>query len=130
MIAATATLSGSCSSSPLSPDPPSASDQRPAATLVITPLAGPVGTQVTVTGVAFQPRGNHLKFGNGYIKDVSSADGTVLRFTIPDGLDLCAPASAGPCAGGYPRVAPGPYEVALMAGGQNSGTATFTVTQP
>ena len=96
----------------------------------ITPSSGPVGTTVTISGSGFLQRGNHLAFGRGYIKNIESVDGVALRFTIPDGLDLCAPEGAGPCPGGYPRVMPGDYAIAVMTHGKPGSTVTFTVTQP
>ncbi len=129
-LACSATLVASCGSSPLEPGPVVTANQPAPTMLTITPTSGPVGTQVTVTGAGFQQRGNHLKFGTGYIKDLDSTDGVVLRFTIPDGLDLCAPAGAGPCAGGYPQVFPGDYEIAVMTSAEGSRPVTFTVTRP
>ncbi len=118
-LASAAALLASCGSSPIEPGPVVTANQPAPTMLTITPASGPVGTQVTITGAGFQPRGNHLKFGTGYIKNVDSADGAVLRFTIPDGLDLCAPDGAGPCAGGYPQVFPGDYEIAVMTGAES-----------
>ncbi len=94
----------------------------------ITPVSGPVGTAVTVTGSGFAPRGNTVKFGSGYIKNLESPDGAVLRFTIPDGLDLCAPGSLRPCPGAYPRVFPGDYRVAILTDNGSDTPLTFTVT--
>jgi hypothetical protein len=68
-----------------------------------------------------------VKFGRGYIRKLASSDGTTLRFTVPDALDLCAPDAAGPCPGAYPMVRPGDYEVAVMTAGETSNTLTFTV---
>ncbi len=122
-------LAASCGSSPIEPGPiPGADGPAPIMTK-ITPTAGPVGTVVTLTGSGFLPRGNHLKFGTGFIKNLDSADGAALRFTIPDGLDLCSPEAGGPCAGGYPQVFPGDYVIAVLGGGDGT-RLTFTVTRP
>lgn len=94
----------------------------------ITPSKSPVGTSVTITGSGFASQGNTVKFGDGYIRNVDSADGTTLRFLVPDGLDLCSPDAKGPCPGAYPRVAPGDYAVAVMTKGDTSNSVTFTVT--
>lgn len=96
----------------------------------ITPSTGPVGTTVTVTGRGFARGGNVVKFGRGYIRDLQSTDGVTLSFEVPGGLDLCAPDPAGPCPGGYPRVAPGEYEVAVRTENETSNSVTFTVTSP
>lgn len=130
VLAGSAVLCASCGSSPIAPETVAAADQPRTAMLTITPSSGPVGTQVTITGAGFPARGNHLKFGQGYIKDLTSADGSVLRFTIPDGLDLCAPAGAGPCAGGYPEVRPGDYKIEVVGTSGAAESVTFTVTRP
>jgi hypothetical protein len=95
----------------------------------ITPTAGPVGTEVTVRGSGFAPTGNTVKFGAGYIRNLTSQGGTTLRFTVPDGLDLCAPDTAQPCPGSYPPMTPGDYAVAVTSRGTTSQSITFTVTR-
>jgi hypothetical protein len=118
-------------SPPLEAGVVTATDQPAAAPTMtkITPTSGPVGTQVTVTGTGFTARGNTVKFGTGYVKNLESADGTTLRFTIPEGLDLCAPDSLRPCPGAYPQVAPGEYAVAVLVDKDTSNAVTFTVTR-
>lgn len=96
----------------------------------VSPASGPVGTMVTINGSGFASSGNTATFGAGYIKNIDSADGTALRFAVPDGLDLCSPDPAGPCPAGYPQVRPGDYVVAVIAGGKKSNGFTFTVTRP
>ena len=118
----------SCGSAPVAPDPVGSQPADTPTMSQITPTSGPVGTEVTLTGSGFAPRGNTVKFGDGYIKNLESADGAALRFTIPDGLDLCAPDSLRPCPGAYPRVAPGDYVVTIMTDGANGTRITFTVT--
>ncbi len=96
----------------------------------ITPTSGPVGTLVTVQGSGFAAQNNTVKFGRGFVRGLSSSDGTTIRFSVPEGLDLCSPVSTGPCQGAFPRVTPGDYTVAIMTGQETSGaTETFTVTQ-
>jgi hypothetical protein len=125
-------LAASCASSPTQPSSQSPSAQSPSGTpgvSQITPTASPVGTTVTITGTGFAAHGNTVKFGDGYIRDVSSPDGTTLHFTVPEGLDLCAPSNLNlPCRGAFPRVNPGDYAVAVITEGQMSNSRTFTVT--
>lgn len=122
-----------CMSSPLQPgasdveSPRATQGQEPAVT-TITPTSGPVGTRVTVTGSGFASRSNTATFGQGYIRDLESTDGTTLSFTVPEGLDLCSPDATGPCAGAHPRTRAGDYVVAVMREGRKSNTLTFTVT--
>lgn len=94
----------------------------------LAPSSGPVGQTVTVTGRGFLRDGNTVRFGPGYIKGVSSGDGRTLRFVVPEGLDLCAPATS-PCPLAYPRVTPGRYAVALLGAGDESNSKDFTVTE-
>ena len=128
----TSTLMASCASSPAEPGPITANDMPAAAAPTmtkITPTSGPVGTQVTITGTGFAARGNTVKFGTGYVKNLDSADGTSLRFAIPEGLDLCEPNSLRPCPGAYPAVGPGDYAVAVMVDKETGNPITFTVTR-
>lgn len=126
-------LVASCASSPTEPGPITANDMPAAAAAPtmtkITPASGPVGTQVTITGSGFAARGNTVKFGTGYVKNLDSADGTTLRFTIPEGLDLCEPNSLRPCPGAYPAVGPGDYAVTVMVDKETGNPITFTVTR-
>jgi IPT/TIG domain-containing protein len=124
VIAVAAAFGASCAHSSIQPSTAAAPGISQ-----ITPTASPVGTAVTITGSGFAPRGNTVKFGTGYIRNIDSADGTTLQFTIPDGLDLCAPDAKGPCPGAYPRVTPGDYAVAVITDGETSNSITFTVTQ-
>ena len=116
-------LVGSCGGSPQQPSPTDALTISQ-----VTPGAGPVGTRVTVTGSGFALQGNTVQFGQGYIRNIDSADGATLRLAVPEGLDLCPPDPTGPCPGAYPRVTPGEYAVAVSTGAMVSNSITFTVT--
>ena len=94
----------------------------------LSPKSGRVGTAVVITGSNFASSGNQVKFGLGYIGNLSSADGTTLRFVVPDNLNPCPPNSSDPCATVLVRVAQGPYPVVVIAPGGTSNTTTFTVT--
>ncbi|MGE0815637.1 MAG: IPT/TIG domain-containing protein [Vicinamibacterales bacterium] len=124
-----------CSSSPLElgatsadqPTPQVSTSLSPSVT-AMTPTSGPVGTTVTIRGAGFDRRNNTATFGQGYIRQLDSADGATITFTVPDGLDLCPPDTTAPCAGAVPRTKPGDYVVAVMIGGKKSNALTFTVT--
>jgi len=47
-----------------------------------TPKEGFYGTVVTVTGTGFLPQGNFIDISYGIIKDIPSADGKTLQFTV------------------------------------------------
>jgi len=73
----------------------------------LSPESGPVGTRLVLTGSGFASKGNTVRFGDGYIRDLESPDGTTLAFEVPEGLDRCAPGSTSPCQGSFARVKPG-----------------------
>jgi hypothetical protein len=96
----------------------------------IQPASGPIGSLVTVRGSGFADQNNTVKFGTGYIRGLrSTADGTMIQFAVPEGLDLCPPTAAGPCQGAFPAVTTGNYEVTVIADGTKSASFTFTVTK-
>lgn len=96
----------------------------------LEPDSGPVGTTVVLRGKGFGETGNTVRFGQGYIRDLKvSEGGTALTFTIPDGVDLCAPGMT-PCAGGFARVAPGTNDVSVITRAGESTRLVFTVSAP
>lgn len=133
LIAIVAGASSACASSPLEPehvanDQPAAQTQAPSlAVTKLSPTSGPVGTTVTITGRGFGAT-NTATFGIGYLRDLTSADGTTVTFVVPDGLDLCPPDGTAPCAGAHPRTKAGDYTISIMLGGTKSNALTFTVT--
>ena len=120
------TFAASCAAAGLAPSAGAA----PPSVDRLTPLSGAVGATVTIQGSGFAAENNIVKFGPGYIRNLPSSDGTTVRFTVPDGLDMCSPNPGGPCPGAYPRVSPGDYPVAVMSQGETSNNVTFTVTGP
>ena len=67
------------------------------------------------------PRGNTVRFGPGYIEDLSSGDGQTLLFVVPDGYHL-------PYAGAFPPVQPGAHSVHVVNLNGSSNSVTFMVT--
>jgi hypothetical protein len=109
---------------------PTPSNPGPAPTVsTLSPSSGQVGTTVVIRGSHFAATGNHVKFSLGYIKNLESADGTTLRFVVPDALDPCPPDSTDPCPTILAHVVAGDYPVAVITGGAASNSVTFTVTQ-
>lgn len=49
----------------------------------MTPVFGPIGTQVTLTGTGFTSTDNIVYFGGGVIMNIPSFDGKTLTFTVP-----------------------------------------------
>jgi len=98
----------------------------------LAPNAGGVGTLVTISGSSFAADGNTVRFGSGYIKNLSSTDGRTLRFTVPATLDECPPASMGlgvPCPETQRPVTAGAYAVFIVDRSGTSNELSFTVRQ-
>jgi hypothetical protein len=122
---------GGCGATGASPaDAPATSPDAAVVELVsLQPDVAPVGATVVARGKGFAAAGNILRVGQGYIPDVASSDGgTVLKFIVPDGLDLCAPGMT-PCAGGFARLAPGTYDLSVITREGESKPLKFTVAQ-
>lgn len=92
----------------------------------ISPLSGPVGTEITLTGSGFSGSKNQINFnlpGVGYkFFDVASTDGRTLKFQVPanvidyNGREIPTPRGA--------------YQLTVYANNTSSNTVSFTVTEP
>jgi IPT/TIG domain-containing protein len=98
---------------------------------VLSPGSGPVGTAITLTGSGFAADGNIVRFGTGYIRDVSSPDGRTIRVSVPAALDVCPPTTrpAVACLAPARVVTPGTYAVSVMNGTATSSELPFRVLQ-
>lgn len=102
----------------------------------LSPTSGSVGEEVTVKGTGFTKTANNVLFTSqdsmpGYISNLESKDGKTLRFTVPNGLDLCPPSAEDlgiPCSLAYPQVTGGIYQVEVYNSQGGSNSTTFTVT--
>ncbi|MBI1975344.1 MAG: IPT/TIG domain-containing protein, partial [Parcubacteria group bacterium] len=100
----------------------------------ISPASGKVGALVTLVGSNFSPVGNTVSFagvsgtGSGYLNDVKSADGSMLQFNVPEGLDVCIspPVGTAYCLG-YAQLRPDSYEIAVISVRGKSNSVSFTV---
>jgi hypothetical protein len=102
----------------------------------ITPDFGPVGTQVTVTGVGFTATGNRVKLfssaspeHSGVTADVASADGKTLVFTIGGLCPPCVFASP-PCELPCLVLNPGQYDISVTNAKGTSNSLKFLVSSP
>lgn len=119
------TAGSACSSHQVSPN-----DVTPTVS-AMNPSSGPIGTIVQLEGSGFLANGNVVKFGPGYLVDLRSDDGRTLRFSVPEGHNLCPPEHLGlnePCRDIYPRVMPGDYPVSIVTAKTSSRSTTFRVT--
>jgi hypothetical protein len=87
-----------------------------------------VGTAITLTGSGFAADGNSVRFGTGYIRNVSSPDGRTLRVSVPAAIDQCPPLMpAGACLAPARVVTPGMYAVSVMNRNATSNELPFRV---
>ena len=93
----------------------------------ISPVSGPIGTRVTITGNNFIAGTNSVRFGAGYIHNLTSVDGTTISFDLVDNLNNCQ-ITTGACTNVFIQLTPGPYQVAVVNAGGTSNSFTFTVT--
>jgi hypothetical protein len=95
--------------------------------LEISPVQGPVGTTVTITGRRFDPKKNRINFAGGVTMNVLSADKKTLVFTIPQTpIPLCRYEPPF-CSYVLPDVTPGIYGVTVTTNGRTSNSVDFTV---
>ncbi len=94
----------------------------------ISPSSGSVGTKVTIVGSGFTSTGNDIKFGQGYIQNLSSEDGVILRFTVPSGLGVCS-STTEVCIEILLLITPGIYDVSVINKYGESNKIKFEVTK-
>lgn len=94
----------------------------------IIPSSGPIGTKVTIFGRGFEKSTlNTVKFGSGYVRNLTPITANQMEFTVPASLDLCV-SGAQVCAFAAIPVTPGTYPVSFLNSSGASNTANFTVT--
>jgi hypothetical protein len=103
---AVATAVSGCGRAPTAPTSPPIIFQ-------VTPTSAAVGDTVTISGSGFPDTGNAIRIGAGYLLNVSSPDGTTLRFTLPGYLGVCAP-GAKVCLQIALALTPGEYGMSVI----------------
>lgn len=97
----------------------------------ITPTSGPTGTVVTMYGSGFT-QDNTVHFGSGGAMHVASSNGgTMLTYTIPQGVGPCdyvGDTSLVRCMVAIQQVQPGMYNISVSNSNGQSGTLPFSVT--
>jgi hypothetical protein len=94
----------------------------------LSPVSGPIGTQVSITGSGFTATGNSIGL-KGYTaaSNLTSSDGKSLQFTIP--ATLAPNCSSGvACPQFILQVTAGDYSVTVINANGISNLQTFTVT--
>ena len=100
----------------------------PSVVTAISPLSGPVGTEIILLGREFSMDANTIKFGEGYIPDVKALDSATLRFTIPISLDVCPPWNKESCTFSTRFITPGTYTISIINTYGTSNSINFNVT--
>jgi hypothetical protein len=93
----------------------------------VQPTTVAIGGTITLVGSGFTAGGNVVEFGDGYLGATLNSDTTVLRFTVPDYLDPCAP-TAEMCIATIVMMTPGPYRVVVSNANGRSNAVTVQVT--
>jgi peptidoglycan hydrolase-like protein with peptidoglycan-binding domain len=95
----------------------------------ISPVQGPVGTQLTIYGSGFTGS-NVVHFGTGGAMQVPSYNnGTLINFTIPSSVSPCDVIQTfAVCQQLAQQVTPGAYSVSVSNSNGTSAAQTFTVT--
>jgi len=105
-------------------------------TATVTPDFGPSGSQITITGVGFTPKGNHIRLLSratglvGVTPEVDSQDGRTIVLSLPE--FVCPPCSLSvpPCAAPCFKLKPGDYDVFVINGNGMSNGFRFLVSSP
>ena len=91
----------------------------------VTPIQGPVGTAVTITGSGFSSN-NTVYFGTGGTQNVPSYNGTTISYTIPSTIGpVCQSGYA--CPQYLQQVTPGIYNISVATTYGQSNAVPFTV---
>ncbi len=94
-------------------NPNPASPTGPPVLMAVTPSQASVGDAITLSGSAFAPSGNAIRFGAGYLHGVASEGGTSLSFPLPSALTPCPPGTD-VCITLALVVTPGTYQVSVI----------------
>ncbi|HVS79509.1 MAG TPA: IPT/TIG domain-containing protein [Candidatus Paceibacterota bacterium] len=94
----------------------------------MSPLFGPIGTKVTLTGSGFAST-TRVKFGTGQVTDIDVESSTTLSFRVPEGSGVyCGPGMMCPMI--YMLFKPGTYEVSVANMQAMSNSVKFEITGP
>ncbi len=94
----------------------------------LQPLAGPVGTSVTIAGMGFTDTANTINFGASAYPNIVGTNGTAIVFVIPTATNPPCRNATPPCAILSALITPGPYDVSVTTAQGTSNSMTFTVT--
>ncbi len=93
----------------------------------LQPVAGPVGSRVTISGTAFQPTANTINFGASAYPNIAAADSATIVFVIPTATNPPCRNVTPPCAVASALITPGVYEISVTNGNGTSNSISFTV---
>ena len=102
--------------------------QQPPILSSISPSSGTVGTAVIIHGAGFTETDNTVNFGIGGTKNISSGDGTIIKYTIPAAMSVCDLLGRA-CRAATMPVNPGRYELSVSNANGRTRPLSFTVTK-
>ena len=97
----------------------------------VAPLAGPMGTRITITGANFTADNNTVRFGGGFIQWLPASSGAgsqTIVFTLRPVISAVACPGTARCPTAAHLVRPGGNAVSVQNANGTSSTMTFTVT--
>ncbi|MDO8569539.1 MAG: IPT/TIG domain-containing protein [bacterium] len=94
---------------------------------VLSPISGPVGTAITITGTGFTSTGNTVNFGTGAIPDLTSSDGKTITFALPSYLNPACYYSTPRCLMPAFSVSAGTYQVSVQNANGQSNQMPFSI---
>lgn len=72
---------------------------------------------------------NPIKINRGYLRGLSSPDGTTITFRLPAGMDVCPPFTNEPCIQSFMTLTPGEYSLGVMTRGGTSNSVNLVVAE-
>ena len=94
----------------------------------VQPLAGSVGTRVTIVGTGFDSNANTVNFGASAYANVAASSSTSILFPVPTATNPPCRNVTPPCAIASALITPGTYDLSVTNSQGTSDSVRFTVT--
>ena len=95
----------------------------------LSPSQGQKGTQIQLFGSGFTANDNVVHFGIGGLRNVSSVNGTVIYYTIPQYVSACDLIIGSGCSASATQVVSGTYPMYVTNSNGTTQTLNFSVVQ-
>jgi hypothetical protein len=96
--------------------------------LSLQPLAGPVGTRVTITRTGFSESANTINFGTSAYPNIPSVNSTLIVFVVPTVTNPPCRNVTPPCAIASTLTTPGVYGLSVTNPQGTINSISFVVT--